>query len=108
MTLSAIYLDLIGMLSCLILYVLISIVDGEHRKNPNLQPEQRREALERAKTIRSFECDNSYAHCGFEGPVPYEHEPRTSYQVWCRQKPTTDLQQYTRTFLKAKVERYDG
>lgn len=53
-----------------------------------------------------IECKESRPWCGLSGPeVPYEHEPQTTFQLWCRKKATRDLQQYTRTYEPKKVER---
>ena len=55
---------------------------------------------------RIKECRDGQLWCGFSGPnVPYEHEPRTRFQMRCRSRPTRDIQQYTRTYDPKKVER---
>jgi len=55
---------------------------------------------------RTKECRKERPWCGFKGPdVEYEHEPRTAFQQRCRSRPTQDIQQYTRTYDRAKVER---
>ncbi|KAJ7665420.1 S-adenosyl-L-methionine-dependent methyltransferase [Mycena polygramma] len=64
----------------------------------NLMKERRR------KGIQAYECDREQAHCGYEG-VAYKHEPRTSYQRQARERPTEDLQHYTRCLLPKTVER---
>ncbi|EGO05372.1 hypothetical protein SERLA73DRAFT_68986 [Serpula lacrymans var. lacrymans S7.3] len=55
--------------------------------------------------IKQVKCDKQKAWCGLRGQAVYRHEPRTAFQLWCRRKPTEDLQQYTRTYLPIKVKR---
>ncbi|KAG0703678.1 S-adenosyl-L-methionine-dependent methyltransferase, partial [Suillus ampliporus] len=44
--------------------------------------------------------------CGYAGEgVPYEHDPKTAIQKWCREEPSKNLQHYTRTYEDIKVER---
>ncbi|KAH7927250.1 S-adenosyl-L-methionine-dependent methyltransferase [Leucogyrophana mollusca] len=66
----------------------------------------RREEERRRQTVPTRNCDAEKNLCGFRGPdVEYEHEPRTSFQKWCREKNSSDLQHYTRTYDAKKVER---
>lgn len=72
-----------------------------HWKNPKTN--YTREQMRNLKLIR---CDESKPWCGLSGPdVAYEHEPRTTFQLWCQKTATTDLQHYTRTYEPIKVER---
>ena len=83
------------------------------RRNPSLHrlsAQKRAEARERAEGVLSLVCDQVRKHIGFEGPVPgtrlrYHHEPRTSFQAWCRKRRTEDLQHFTRALKPATVER---
>ncbi|KAF8559884.1 S-adenosyl-L-methionine-dependent methyltransferase [Imleria badia] len=55
---------------------------------------------------RIIECREDKSWCGYQGPdVPYEHDPRTTFQKKCRSRPTRNIQQYTRTYEPKKVER---
>lgn len=72
-----------------------------HRKHPKQRLDRRQMEANRVK-----ECREGQSWCGFHGPdVPYEHEPRTRFQLRCRSRPTQDIQQYTRTYDPKKVER---
>ncbi|KAF8215788.1 S-adenosyl-L-methionine-dependent methyltransferase [Mycena galopus ATCC 62051] len=57
------------------------------------------------RNIPVYECDHKKAHCGPEGVVAYRHEPRTSFQRQARERPTLDLQHFTRCLLPKTVER---
>ncbi|KAJ7922796.1 hypothetical protein B0H13DRAFT_1865409 [Mycena leptocephala] len=57
------------------------------------------------KGIPVYKCEREKAHCGYEGVVPYKHEPRTSFQRQARERPTGDLQHFTRCLLPKTVER---
>ena len=56
--------------------------------------------------IPAFECDEEKPYVGFSGAVRYHDAPRTTFQAWCREKQTEDLQHFTRTLKAATVERY--
>ncbi|KAI6012619.1 hypothetical protein F5J12DRAFT_819224 [Pisolithus orientalis] len=72
-----------------------------HWKNP-----KRNYTREQMRGLKHIRCDESKPWCGLSGPdVAYEHEPRTTFQLWCRKMATTDLQHYTRTYEPIKVER---
>lgn len=73
---------------------------------PPRDPARRREERERAQTIPIKKCKKDRPWCGYSGEdVEYEHEPTTAFQKWCREEPSKDLQQYTRTYEAIKVER---
>ncbi|KAG1717820.1 S-adenosyl-L-methionine-dependent methyltransferase [Suillus lakei] len=73
---------------------------------PPRDPARRREERERAQTIPLKKCKKDRPWCGYSGEdVEYEHDPTTAFQKWCRQEPSKDLQQYTRTYEAIKVER---
>ncbi|KAG1839477.1 S-adenosyl-L-methionine-dependent methyltransferase [Suillus tomentosus] len=73
---------------------------------PPRDPAKRREERERAQTIPPKKCKKDRPWCGYFGAnVEYEHEPMTAFQKWCREEPSQDLQQYTRTYEAIKVER---
>lgn len=55
--------------------------------------------------IPAFACERDKTHCGFEGVVPYRHEPRSSFQREARERPTENLQHFTRCLLPKTVER---
>ncbi|KAI6000261.1 S-adenosyl-L-methionine-dependent methyltransferase, partial [Pisolithus marmoratus] len=72
-----------------------------HWKHP-----KRNYTRQEMRAQKLIECDESRPWCGLSGPdVSYEHDPQTSFQLWCRKKATRDLQQYTRTYEPKKVER---
>lgn len=73
---------------------------------PPRDPARRRQDRERAQTIPLKKCKKDRPWCGYSGEnVEYEHEPTTAFQRWCREEPSKDLQQYTRTYEAIKVER---
>jgi hypothetical protein len=54
-----------------------------------------------------FACNSKLSpFSGYKGVVQYQHEPKTAYQLRSRKKDATDLQQYTRSLLPSKVERF--
>ncbi|KAJ3571618.1 hypothetical protein NP233_g3648 [Leucocoprinus birnbaumii] len=50
-------------------------------------------------------CDYKKPHCGYQGRVEYQFEPKTSYQRDARVKESNDLQHYTKTVKARKVDR---
>jgi len=101
---SVIFLDLIGTVA-LPRTVLHLLVVG-YRVNPRPDPAKRHEERERAQKIPLKKCKKDRPWCGYSGrDVPYNHDPMTSIQKWCRREPSKDLQQYTRTYEPIKVER---
>ncbi|KAJ7508728.1 hypothetical protein B0H11DRAFT_1966459 [Mycena galericulata] len=80
--------------------------DWEHPAPGQVSVELRKVQRQRKREgIPVFKCDHEQAHCGFEGIVDYQHEPRTSYQWEARERPTTDIQHFTRCLLPKTVER---
>ncbi|KAJ7109832.1 S-adenosyl-L-methionine-dependent methyltransferase [Mycena epipterygia] len=70
--------------------------------NPSLRQLQNQRAQ---KGIPAYGCDRDKTHCGYEGMVEYEHEPRTSFQMQARERPTENIQHFTRCLLPKTVER---
>lgn len=57
--------------------------------------------------IPEVACDASRSYCRPPGALDsYHTPPKTSFQVKCRQRKPTDLQQFTRVFKEETVERY--
>ncbi|EMD32847.1 hypothetical protein CERSUDRAFT_99217 [Gelatoporia subvermispora B] len=58
------------------------------------------------RQVREVACRSDKPFCGFAGSnVEYFSEPRTTFQVKSREKPTMDLQHYTRVLKPETVER---
>ena len=79
------------------------------RINPSLSrlPAQKQnEVRQRAVHIPAFECDEEKPYVGFSGAARYHDAPRTTFQAWCRENQTEDLQHFTRTLKATTVERY--
>jgi hypothetical protein len=55
--------------------------------------------------IPALKCDPERKHCGYMGNVPYRHAPRNSFQAFCREIPTRNLQHITRILVPKKIER---
>ncbi|KAG2155745.1 S-adenosyl-L-methionine-dependent methyltransferase [Suillus clintonianus] len=73
---------------------------------PSTNTAIRRQERQRAQTIPLKKCKKDRPWCGYSGEdVVYEHDPATAFQKWCREEPSKDLQQYTRTYEAIKVER---
>ncbi|KAF7347516.1 Mitogen-activated protein kinase [Mycena venus] len=80
--------------------------DWKHPDKKNASPNLKKLIDERRrKNVPVYACDHKKSHCGPEGVVAYKHEPRTSYQRQARERPTQDLQHYTRCLLPKTVER---
>jgi hypothetical protein len=56
--------------------------------------------------IPVLKCNQEKKHVGYQGAMHYFHEPRNTFQIECRRKRTTNLQQYTRVLLPGKIERW--
>jgi DNA (cytosine-5)-methyltransferase 1 len=71
-----------------------------------LPAQKQNEARQRAVHIPTFECDEEKLYIGFSGAARYHDAPRTTFQAWCRENQTEDLQHFTRTLKATTVERY--
>ncbi|KAI1797446.1 S-adenosyl-L-methionine-dependent methyltransferase [Ganoderma leucocontextum] len=60
--------------------------------------------LEPRKGKVTIDVDYADAHCGPRSGH-YVSSPKTSYQVACRKKPTTNIQHYTRVFKPSMISR---
>ncbi|KAJ7269358.1 S-adenosyl-L-methionine-dependent methyltransferase [Mycena haematopus] len=79
--------------------------DWKHPEERSASPRLRQLINERKRSnIPAYKCDNKKAHCGPEGVI-YGHEPRTSFQRQARERPTQDLQHFTRCLQLKTVER---
>ncbi|KAJ7492258.1 S-adenosyl-L-methionine-dependent methyltransferase [Mycena latifolia] len=61
--------------------------------------------LRERKGIPAYACERDKTHCGYEGVVAYRHEPRTSFQRQARERPTENIQHFSRCLLPRTVER---
>lgn len=84
----------------------ISLSRRKPKKSKHVSLQKEREQRERAQRIRTIECDQKLPYCGLSGRVKYEYGPKSTYQVYCRQKPTADLQHFTKCLKPENVDRY--
>ncbi|TFY55316.1 hypothetical protein EVG20_g9367 [Dentipellis fragilis] len=61
--------------------------------------------VRRVSQAITLECDQSKPWVGIEGVPQYRTPPLTSFQHFCRQKPTPNIQHFTRTLKPLTVER---
>ncbi|KAI0275411.1 S-adenosyl-L-methionine-dependent methyltransferase, partial [Gloeopeniophorella convolvens] len=61
--------------------------------------------LRARERVTTLPCDPEKPHVGIGGTARYHHAPRTTFQVWCRQRPTADLQHITQVLPEATVKR---
>ncbi|OCH84951.1 S-adenosyl-L-methionine-dependent methyltransferase, partial [Obba rivulosa] len=65
-----------------------------------------RTSEEPEQQVMELECKPKKPYCGLSGPqVEYYTQPRTSFQAKCRERPTADLQHYTRVLKCETIER---
>ena len=77
---------------------------SSRRKNPGKDRTQQND--EQRPVFPSIKCDSTLAKCGPGDSVEYHCKPNTYFQERCRVKQPVYLQHFTRTYAKAKVERY--
>jgi len=104
--LSVIYHGLIGMTFCPVLKAKTNLGLRKHPRPEKEKLEKRKERRKREANIPSLECKSSEPYCGFQGQIGYFHPAKTTYQQQARQNSTSDIQQYTKTVLPKKAERY--
>lgn len=76
------------------------------RKNPAGGPARTQEEVRRYGSVRSVSCNNTLSTCGLPESAEYHHKPITTFQKRSRSTEVQNLQHFTRTYRKEKVERY--
>ncbi|TDL19401.1 S-adenosyl-L-methionine-dependent methyltransferase [Rickenella mellea] len=74
-------------------------------KNPHRIYKKSQEPFDCIGNKVTVDCSQEFSWCGPRGNNPYEHPPRTIFQLHARQGEVKDLQHYTRCLKPEIVER---